>query len=134
MATGLIRELVASLFAGGCFLLVIGMVLQSAGRPARRLGRLMIGIPVAGCIFFGALEETLQKYGVTGGSDATASTIIGFIFVSVIAFIVLQVRRTFQRRDNRSRFQIREKRPIDPTKRGADLVSFLRDQLRRDDE
>jgi hypothetical protein len=123
--------LVTALFALGCFLIVVSLPLQSAGSALRRIGTTLIVIPLAGCLFFGALKEAIRQQGLHLDIGDGVSMILGLAVLSVIAYVILKVRRRASMPGQPKRMAM--KRPYSHQRRGGDVISFIREQLDRDE-
>ena len=127
----MIQILVTALFALGCFLVVVSLPLQSAGSALRRIGATLIVIPLAGCLFFGALKEAIRQQGVHLDSGDAVSLILGLAALSVIAYVMLKVWRRASSPPQPKRMAM--KRPYSHQRRSGDVISFIREQLERDE-
>ena len=127
----MIQILVTALFALGCFLVVVSLPLQSAGSALRRIGITLIVIPLAGCLCFGALKEAIRQQGLNFDISDGVSLILGVAVLSVIAYVILKVRRRASTPGQPKRIAM--KRPYSHQRRGGDVISFIREQLDRDE-
>lgn len=125
----MIGILVTAMFAIGCFLFTISLAVRSSGDPLRRVALALIAIPLAAVIFFGSFIEAIRQNGV---QVSTFDTMVTFGIISVIAYVILAVRRRLTARAEKKPFRIREKRPID--RRRNDFISYIREQLEDHDE
>ena len=117
--------IVTTCFALGCFLVVVSLPLGSAGSSIRRVGATLVLIPLVGAVLFGALRDAIQQGGVRSG----ASAILGLLILSVIAYAILKVRKSMSGSGQQKR--LATKRPY--LQRGRDVMSFIKEQLDRDD-
>ena len=121
----MIEILVTSLFALGCFIVVVSLPLQAAGSSLRRVGITLLLIPLAGSFFFGALREAIHQQNVDVGFDT--SIVVGLIILSIVAYLIL----TFRARATKPKGveKIRQKRVVGPGRRSDDILSKIRAQF-----
>lgn len=119
--------IIAACFALGCFLVVVSLPLGSAGSFVRRLGALLILIPLAGSILYGTLKVAIQQ----GDMRLSVRAILGVIVVSLVAYAVLKMRKRTPSSGGQPK-RAATKRPY-LHQRGRDVMAFIKEQLDRDD-
>jgi hypothetical protein len=119
--------IVSLCFALGCFLVVVSLPLGPAGSSSRRIGAVLILIPLVASILYGTLKVAIQQ----GDVRFSVSAILGVIILSLVAYAVLKVRRRLSSPTGQPK-RVATKRPY-LHQRGRDVMSFIKEQLDRDE-